>query len=372
MKKKLLAASLAGALSAALPAAFAADVSVYGVADTGLTYTHVKHGTDTLEMSTGNYAGSRFGLKGRETLASGAEVGFVLEAGYLSDSGEFGESRKLFNREVLLNVKTAAGTFGAGRTGPFTSGTGSLSRYWDLEAFETGYTDAGIQATQVNIWKRHSNTVYWISPKISGWETGLQYSFAGNADQETTGLARDDHFANAYVRWDGEAFRFALGAEYYRVGHDAEKQEPNDDRLSIKLAGAWTPDAGTTQLYAGFNYYKDQPQFSDSAWADLDKLSYDDSGDGLTGTAFYLGVKRRVGAAQLMLQAQYLDGENKGAPEGTQDDFSRWVVGVGAHYFFSKRTMGYLVGSYAHGTGLLGGDAQTNRSILTAGVTHWF
>ena len=68
-----------------------------------------------------------------------------------------------------------------------------------------------------------------------------------------------------------------------------------------------------------------------------------------------------------------LTGKNKGAVEGAEDSYKRYVASLGCHYFFSKRTMGYAVASYAKGTGLLDADDMaTNRVITTVGVTHWF
>ncbi len=78
MKKTLLAATLAAAVSGV----FAADVTLYGVADVGLRYTNTKTdgvSADKLEMMSGHNAGSRFGLKGSEDLGSGWKAGFQLE-----------------------------------------------------------------------------------------------------------------------------------------------------------------------------------------------------------------------------------------------------------------------------------------------------
>lgn len=86
MKKTLLAATLAAAVSGA----FAADVTLYGVADVGLRYTNTKTDgvpTDKLEMMSGHNAGSRFGLKGSEDLGNGWKAGFQLEGQYLVDTG---------------------------------------------------------------------------------------------------------------------------------------------------------------------------------------------------------------------------------------------------------------------------------------------
>lgn len=369
---KLAVATAAALLSGAALAD--STVNLYGAIDTGLQYTHVTHrDTDTFEMNSGNYAGPRVGLKGSETIGSNT-VNFVLEAGFASDTGALGKSGSLFNREAQVNVKGAWGTLGAGRVGAFTSGSSTLSRYWDFEPFETGYYDAGIQATQVNVWRLNSNTLYYVSPKLSGFEFGGQYSFTGyDADQETTGMADDSHFGNVYLRWDGATAKVIAGIEADFVGHAYRDSKPNKTRWSAKLAGTWTPDGGPATLFAGYNYYRNQNRFSDSTWDDDGKVVYDNSGRGLEGHSVFLGGRYQIGAASLLAQFQFLKGENKGALEGDEDSYKRYVASVGTHYAFSKRTMGYAVMSYAKGTGMLDTDTtQTNRIVTTVGVTHWF
>ena len=50
-----------------------------------------------------------------------------------------------------------------------------------MEPFETGYLDAGIQATQVNARRLNSNAVYFITPVFNGFKLSAQYSFTGEA-----------------------------------------------------------------------------------------------------------------------------------------------------------------------------------------------
>lgn len=360
-------------LACAAPAALADAVSLYGVIDTGFTYQHVSHGADSLEMSSGNYAGSRWGLRGGEKLSPDYEIQFNLESGFSSDSGEQGQSGSLFNREAYVSLKGPMGTIGAGRIGPFTSGTGSYSRYWDLEPFETGYMDAGIQATQVNIWSRHSNTLYYVSPKMQGFEFGAQYSFAGDSDKEKNGFARDDHFGNVYARWDGSSVKTALGLEIYSVGHDSRQAAaPSKTRWSVKWAGAWTPAGSPATLYAGANFYKNQAGYADITWDDNALIRYDESGRGLQAASFYLGGRYQIGSGALLAMVQYLDGTNKGAVRGDKKDYKRYVGSVGAHYFFSKKLMGYAVASYADGRGMLADSKASNRFITHVGLTKWF
>ena len=176
------------------------------------------------------------------------------------------------------------------------------------------------------------------------------------------------------MRWDGTNAKAIAGLEADFVGHDYRAEgHPNKTRWSAKLAGAWTLEGGPATFFAGYNYYKNQNRFADSTWDDDGKVVFDGSGRGLEGHALYLGGRYQIGAASLLAQVQFLKGKNKGAVEGDEDGYKRYVASLGAHYAFSKRTMGYAIASYAKGTGLLDTDAsQTNRVVTTVGVTHWF
>ena len=70
-KKTIAALAVAGAFGAmAAGTAYAADVTLYGVVDLGLKYSHVDadqsgvDAVDKLEMKSGSQSGSRFGIKG--------------------------------------------------------------------------------------------------------------------------------------------------------------------------------------------------------------------------------------------------------------------------------------------------------------------
>ena len=103
-KQTLLAASL---LSAAAFSAAASDIQVYGVLDYGLTWQDRTNsdGSDSaaLQMTSGQYIGSRFGIKGTETLANGLKVGFVLENGFGADTGSLGQNGSAMNLLTMLS-----------------------------------------------------------------------------------------------------------------------------------------------------------------------------------------------------------------------------------------------------------------------------
>ena len=386
-KKHLLAAA-ALAACAASGGVIAGNVSMYGAVDTGLTYTHISSSHfNKLEMSTGNYAGSRVGLRGSEDLGNGVSIHFILESGFKSDDGTLGQNGGLFGRESQLSLQGSWGTLGFGRVGAFSSGSSSLGWYWDLEPFETGYIDAGIQATQINVWRLNSNVVYYISPTIGGAKLGLQYGLTGRKDKEAAHFSDNDGWFNAALRWDGQNARALLGFEHERIGlPDAANgfQKRQDDAFNVKLAGAWNPAGGPATLYAGASWYKNYNKFSDSTYDDDYKIAWNPEGrQRLEGYSAFIGVKYAAGKADLLAMLQYLDGENKDpALDGSQSkDYTRYVGSIGCHYHVSKSTMLYAIGSYADGDDLFksvahaaagNGRTDSNRFMAHLGMTHWF
>ena len=147
---------LAAALSAALlipGTAFSSGLTLYGVVDTGLRYSHTaSEGTtaDSLQMMSGQNAGSRFGFKGGESLGSGWRVGFKLENQFESDTGnEKAAGSSTASRQPMSALPTAQSLSGGSapflprpeRT-TFSSGPGTL-----LMA-ETGSLPAPIPLTR--------------------------------------------------------------------------------------------------------------------------------------------------------------------------------------------------------------------------------
>lgn len=361
--------SVAVAVSAAMfgSCACAANFEMYGVMDTGLSYTHVKGGADKLEMTSGNYAGPRVGLRGEEKISDSLTVKFIAEAGFADDTGALGESGKLFNRESQLALSGNWGTFGMGRMGGFSSGSSSMSWYWDMEPFETGYIDAGIQATQQDVWTLHSNTFYYVSPTVSGAKIGIQYALNGTNDTESSRWADNDGWMNIAARWDGNRARAVLAYESTKYG----KQNNDDDAHTVKFAAVYSAIPEQLQLYAGVSWFKNYKTFSSSTW-DGDMTAGDFiNGKSLEGYSGFLGLKQKVGDGDALAMIQYLSGENKGHQIGAEKDFSRYVVSLGYHRYFSKRTMGYVIASFADGKDLLENNA-TNRLMSHIGLTHYF
>lgn len=105
-----------------LPAAAMAQsgLTLYGVVDSALTYqTHSNPAGDAVlglqQGGEGFLSGSRFGLRGSEDLGSGLTAGFVLENGFLTDTGKLDQQGQLFGRQAYVKIGNRWGELAMGR-----------------------------------------------------------------------------------------------------------------------------------------------------------------------------------------------------------------------------------------------------------------
>ena len=122
------AAVLAAAF--AMGTAQAAEVELYGLIDTGLSYQHVdkdvanEDATDQLQMKSSQSIPNRWGMRGSEDLGNGLKVGFMLESQFGSDDGSMTGNR-LFQRTAQISLTSSYGTVVVGRSGSLRSGFGT-------------------------------------------------------------------------------------------------------------------------------------------------------------------------------------------------------------------------------------------------------
>lgn len=104
MKKSAFFAALLCAVSSGAYAA--SDVTLYGVVDGAVSVSKVKGQAARVGFDNGIWAGSRFGIKGNEDLGSGYNLGFILEQGFKTFSGDAMNSSKAFARQSTLSLST--------------------------------------------------------------------------------------------------------------------------------------------------------------------------------------------------------------------------------------------------------------------------
>src|SRR6202166_3980772 len=107
--KRVVLSSLAIAMLAAASAAHAqSSVTLYGIIDVGIGYTHntavAKSATNNsgnastqVGFNNGTLSGSRWGLKGTEDLGGGLSTIFQLENGFSPTTGGFSSAGVEFN-----------------------------------------------------------------------------------------------------------------------------------------------------------------------------------------------------------------------------------------------------------------------------------
>lgn len=401
MKKSLVALAVLGAAASAQ----AADISLYGVVDTGLAYTYqdnwgiadntVAHTTDgesSLEMASGINASSRFGIVGSEDLGNGMKVAFKLESGINTDDGALNQGGRLFGREASLTLSGDFGKISAGRMGGVGSSAGTYDYVYLIgESFDGG---------DFNIWgmtasSRYDNMITYETPEFAGVKVTAQYSFDGDTGADNNDYEKDsqhgdegktnvDRYASLAVTGGFGNLQFVGAYEYF---NHASTSAVKEDGHLVHLGGNY--DFGVTKVFALGQYY--QGIRNAAGWdlsGDLLDAAVDPDGnldkalgtDGFKGYGLHLGSITPIGGGDLTVAAYFQDGklENFGYAQENVDIDAQYV-GVSARYAYhlSKRTDAYLGAGYAKATldvGAEGAAHDMEKELIQAyvGLTHRF
>lgn len=376
MKKSVLAMAVLGAMSVS---AMAANVTVYGVVDTGLNYSHVEAtgvaATSDFQMKSGQQAGSRWGLKGSEVLAEGYKAGFTLEGGIDSDTGAMGQNGRLFGREANIYVVTPYGEFAMGRVGGVGGGSGSYALVGKTNAFGTTWGSYATNASQYMICAdRHDNMITYRSPKMSGLQLTMQYSLnAGSKDGDKTysaGMTEGSPSANRYLGFgatyaNGPLFA-VMTVDSMNYGNVVAHYE--DNSLAVTLGGSY--DFGVMKAYLGAQVFESAARatlngkFGQVKGAQTGSLTLMD-GYGLTVSA---DVPAFGGTAKVAFG--YTDAEESNDSAKTLE---RVGMTMGYQYKLSKSTNVYAAASWMKNT-----YEDTSKEVeleaveVLAGIRHNF
>ena len=391
-KKTLAAAALTAAFAGS---AFAADVTLYGVVDTGLFYSYndetnfkgdaIKDGESSFGMNSGINTPSRFGLMGSEDLGNGLKVSFKLENGFNSDDGSLGYDGRLFGREASVSLSGAFGTVSFGRMGGVASSAGTYDLVYAIaDAFDGG--DNNILGLAIS--SRYDNMLTYQTPEFAGLQATVQYSFK----QDSVKADADDH-DNAEGSSDVNRYAsFALTGKYgaaqfvaaYEMQDRAKLHKPgekdNDDQHTFYVGGNY--DFGAAKVFAMAQYYmgaRGTAGFDLDDAIDVAELTGKASYEGLDGYGLHLGTVAPIGGGFLTAALYYADAEsddiNLGSGSGTFD-FTYYGLSAKYEYMLSKRTSVYVGGGYAESKASIskGGydDAKDKIGQAYLGMTHRF
>ena len=329
MKKSLIALAVLAASGAAMAQS---SVTLYGVADAGVTYLN---GADNWSgVTSGNNLTSRLGFRGTEDLGGGLKANFVLEGGFNLDNGDgasgyagakAGEGFQ-FKRRSTVGL---AGSFGEVRLGrELTAAYNATARYDVFGSVGIGqsrlWADGGVVDTvapalnangnAVTTNQRISNALTYVSPDFSGFKFGLNYGFG-----ETTASNSDSGYLGAGLTYDNGPLSLGLGLE--RLNNGANSVAASDiDAWS--LGGSY--DFGVAKLLAGYRQ------------STVDIATVENKRNG-----YYLAATAPVGAGTVRVSYNRYENELGAGAKAKADQFA-----VGYVYGLSKRTSVY--GTYAY------------------------
>ena len=375
-KKTLAAAAILGAFAGS---AFAADVTLYGVVDTGLSYQHSKvkgsDATDTFKMVDGQNAGSRFGLKGVEDLGNGVKVGFVLENGYNADAGTFDSNgTRMFGRQSTLFVDGAFGHVSFGRVGQIASGAGDYAVMSKISAFGTGIGNIGSEtAVYGGTASRFDNMVTYRTPKFAGFQVTAQYSFDGNTQEDTLKVGTDDASHGKEGQSNVNRY-YGVGATYqiaglqavvvvdsinYASGPDTTKTD--DDALTVTAGVSY--DFNVAKVYFGGQYFDHSKRFGKKA-----EISLADDSATVTGYGLNLSADIPVMGGTAKVGVGYGEGERDIA--GDKPELKLYQASAAYVYPLSKRTSVWTGANYLQGDFNQAADQKLAEFVF--GMTHKF
>jgi predicted porin len=166
------------------------SVTLYGLIDEGIDFTNNAGSGSAVRMQSGDYAGSRWGVKGSEDLGGGTKAIFLLENGFDVNSGELGQADRMFGRQAYVGLtSTNYGSLTLGRqydpTVDIFSPMVGAGNWGNVSAvpFDNDNADWDF---------RVNNSVKYVSPTIAGFTGEAMYGFSnstGFADNRLYSLA---------------------------------------------------------------------------------------------------------------------------------------------------------------------------------------
>ncbi len=384
MKKTLIACGVASAFLAG--SAFAADVQVYGLINTGLSYVHTNSdvngvkNTNKFSMENGQEFGSRWGIKGSEDLGNGLKLGFVLESGFESDTGALDSKQggRLFGREANMTLSGDFGALSFGRLNIFGSVLGANGLFRAIDPLLANYTSAmGSGYATASMWTRVDNAISYKTPTFAGFTGYAMYSFQNDSTKAgTENKASADRYASVALRYQNAGLEAVFVADTTNWG-TLETLEGYSDAENVKdgytytLGGNYTFDNGFKVI--AFGQYFENQYLNVLARGGVASTGIQKSFAGnygfVDGWGASLGVHYPVLGGTAKFAVNYRDMSNTKAV-----DFTRWTVAAAYDYSLSKRTALYAMAGYSQEKLEKTGEKNVKPSgcEVSMGIVHRF
>lgn len=374
--KTLIAAAVLAACGAA---AQAADVQVYGVIDTSLVFESVNSGNGRVNqtyMSSGEEWGSRWGIRGSEDLGNGVSVGFDLQSGIKSDTGEL-QYNRLFARESSLHVKGGFGKIAFGRMDGLIGLRGQTGKLKMLSAFGDGY--GPYMPSVNNVMQEPSyvdNSVFYETPTFAGVTLRAQYGMGGVSFNQpahaltsaTENKSSADRYLAMTATYAGGPLNLFVGVDSVRynaakVWNTTDNYQHTENSFSVTAGGNY--DFGAFRLYASGQYFDE---------IDNGAIRKFTTGlNALKGYGASLSADIPAAGGNIMIAFSWLEGEAADSDKLNKNtDVERLIAGAGYQYPLSKRTHLYGVVSGGRDKVEASSTTRTNYYKAVAGLRHVF
>lgn len=341
MKKTMLFAAL---MSAGVLAHAQSSVTMYGRLDAGIQYRQGIPGGNAVQMESGDWGESEFGLKGAEDLGGGTKAIFKLEMGLNVMNGNY-QNGSLFGREARVGLTNDTyGTFKIGYAGT----SEIIQDSWDIDP-QLMQTYAISTLVRGRNWAQAGNSVEYTSPLLAGLTFKGQYDLANSSNWNAGSpgsapgqLGTTTGFGSAQGRSDGFKAQYngpnvELQAIYDEI-RDPFGKFSNVYLYSRSVMAGGTYALGPVKLYAGYQHL---------SAPDASETGYDGAASPV-GASLPTAVDHEWGGAAWQITAAsaltagiYHANANNGNGNAT-------LYTLGGTYNLSKRTFLYTELGYIH------------------------
>ena len=370
MHKTGLALAVLSIFSTAAYAQSTSNVTFYGTVDEAVAYTNngasSPKPSNTVLVSSGIFASSRWGMEGTEDLGGGLKAKFQLEAGFDADTGAMktysgnpstatpaapgGASISgLFNRRSYVGLEGNFGGVFVGRD--YTPLYWAINRSDPLKLGLYGNVQEIVQlsGTGSDRFGRASNAVFYVSPKLDGFQGRAMYSL-GSESPGGVGAAPKD----ANHMW-------GISGEYVLAGltiTGAYQQIQLPTVAGTGTAAIFTGATGTRKdIVAGAKYVFGDYSVAGGYFNTKQPIAHTDASD------IWLGGTTKLGTGTVLVnfQRMRLDAAVGAAPKAT-------IYALSYVYPLSKRTSVYASsGIVKNGSTAAFALAASDTTVAAAG-----
>lgn len=397
MKKSVFALACFGAFGAAHAQS---TVQIYGVTTAGIGYvdkvtTTGRNTGSRIGLDSGQYTQSRLGFRGTEDLGGGLKAQFVIEGGFTMDNGASGQGGATFGRRTTIGLAGGLGSIEFGRRKDYTD---FIANQYSTSSRMLPFTGK-VHGNNMDraTGERSNNMVYYLTPKIGGFQGNLTYGFGEVAGSVSTGQSlgfggnyTGGPFGIGFAYWQSK--RGTTGATSSDQGaasnagcNTTTLGNPGDTCIKVWMLGT-SYDIGDLKLRGEWSNVKQplingssglSPNFATTFAATAGAAAFTAGGiNNSKANIFDVGADYKLGA--WLLKGSVIHSRYDFVGASTKGKLTALVLG--ADYSLSKRTLLYgmvanLRASDMYNPGLTSNGApgvDNSQNALALGIMHRF